>query len=164
MSFVNSLAESSDPLERLLPVVSQSAQSSGSDEAASVTASEQPPDQGFRCRYIRIANHTGENLKVFLQYRTLTDENAWKWFPTSQLGKAGETLTFDIASGMIMDLMDQDWRINASQVRVWAVSETGKKWLDFQNADLVLVPERDAAGEPFYLAPEMQTYLFTFSN
>jgi hypothetical protein len=128
----------------------------------------EPPaaaDQEFSCRYIRVHNNTGENLKVFVQYRTRTDKGEWGWFPTPP-GEAGECQCFDFKDGMTADLTDAAiaWRINACQVRIWAVSESGKKWLDFQDADLVVVPEKDAEGEPAYRAPEMQTYLFTFAG
>jgi hypothetical protein len=42
-------------------------------------------------------------------------------------------------------------------VRLWAVSDSGKKWDLYRDADLSLVPERDAAGRPAYQAAAIET-------
>jgi hypothetical protein len=150
-----------DPLMRVLPAVFQPDAPAAPPAPVAVP---QPADQAFACRYVRIQNDTGENLKVFIQYRTQTDQGKWLWFPTMPAVDARDALCYDFKDGMMADLTDNDWRIHANRIRIWAVSETGKKWLDFKDADLVVVPETNDAGEPFYRAPEMQTYLFTFSR
>jgi hypothetical protein len=159
--------EPADLLPRVLPALAPVAAApppATDPPAAEVPAAPARPDQAFACRYLRIQNDTGEKLKIFIQYRTRTDKDEWSWFPSAPAEGTDDVISYDFDPGMVADLTDNDWRLNASQVRVWAVSDSGQKWLDFKDADLVLVPEKNDKGEPLYMAPEMQTYLFSFAG
>jgi tetratricopeptide (TPR) repeat protein len=85
-------------------------------------------------RYIQVVNDTGEPLKVHLQYYTKTTEGKWEWFPAG-----GETVTFDFAVGETGTLFHDDWKVNASNVRIWAYTENSS-WPTYRDADLILAP------------------------
>lgn len=120
--------------------------------------------QAFTTRFLRIQNETGEKLKICLQYRAKTDKGEWGWFPADPREQADQAMTYDVDAGKAADLVDGNWRVNARQVRVWAVSETGQKWFDYKGRDLLLVTEKNAQGDPEYLAAEMETFLFSFAR
>lgn len=120
--------------------------------------------QAFTTRFIRIQNDTGEKMKVALQYRARTDKGEWGWFPADPREQGDQALTYELDTGKGADLVDGQWRINASLVRVWAVSATGQKWFDYKDKDLSLVTEKNAQGDPEYLAAEMETFLFNFAR
>jgi hypothetical protein len=113
-------------------------------------------------RYLRIRNATGAPLTVFVQYRTLTGDNAFEWLPAAP-DESEQALRFDIEAGEALDLANDGTRIAASRVRLWARSPT-RKWTAYKGKDLWLVPEVDEEGEHSYSAPAMETFTFTFKG
>jgi hypothetical protein len=111
-------------------------------------------------RYLRVANITGGKLKVYLQYYTEDENGEWDWSPASPESDT-EAFAVDLDPTEATDIMDGDWRVNASKVRIWAKSDDGKEWNKFKAVDLDLVPEKDAAGIPTYLADSEETFCFT---
>jgi hypothetical protein len=152
-----------DLLAKLAPALAPVAEPAGALAAAGQRQAA-PVDLPFATRFVRISNDTGEPVKVFVQYRTLTEGGEWAWFPSAPAAAEPEVFTYELDAGMVADLTDNDWRVNASHLRVWAVSASGRKWLDFKNTDLELVTEKHADGRAQYLAPEMQTYLFSIAR
>lgn len=111
-------------------------------------------------RYLRVANITGGKLKVYLQYYTEDENGDWDWSPATP-EKDADAFAVDLDPQEATDIMDGDWRVNASKVRIWAKSDDGKEWNKFKTVDLDLVPEKDAAGTPTYLADNEETFCFT---
>ena len=114
-------------------------------------------------RYLRIKNATNSNIKVYVQYRTLTESGDFEWCPADP-DQSEQAATYRFAPGEEGDLFHRDWRMNASRVRIWAVADHGQEWDQFKAEDLWLVPELDADGERIYYAGEMETFPFTFSG
>jgi hypothetical protein len=114
-------------------------------------------------RYLYLKNQTGGKLTVYLQYRTQTDQGAWQWFPADP-AQSTEILTYELEPDQETYLQDNEWTINASWIRIWAVSETGEHWSEYKDKDLWLVPEVDQAGHHYYLAPAIETYSHTFGR
>jgi hypothetical protein len=112
-----------------------------------------------RGRLLRIANASGEKITVHVQYRTQAKGDDWAWFP-GEPGDTDQSVTFELEDGEVIDAMDNDWAINASQIRFWAKSET-KEWVQFKDKDLWLVPEKDEDGNPGYKAQDMQRFNLT---
>jgi hypothetical protein len=112
-------------------------------------------------RYLRVANATGKDLTVHVQYRTTKDGNTFAWLPGDPKNSQ-DTATFVVPAGKTMYLDDQDFRVNASRARIW-VDGGPKKWLQYKTKDLWLVPEDgNQDGEHYYFAPEMGTFTYTF--
>jgi hypothetical protein len=113
-------------------------------------------------RYLRVKNDTQERLTVYVQYRTLTTKDRWAWFPVDP-EQSEKAAVYVFEPGEEADLSHEDWRVNASRVRIWAVTEEGTAWLENKEEDLWLVPEIDEARHQ-YLAPTMETYTVTFAS
>jgi hypothetical protein len=113
-------------------------------------------------RYLRIRNATDRSVRVYVQYRTMLDNDSYAWLPAHP-ADSREAVTFRIAAGETLDLERDGSRIAASRVRLWAQS-TGGTWTGYRDRDLWLVPEVDADGEHYYRAPEVETYTFTFKG
>jgi hypothetical protein len=98
---------------------------------------------------------------VYVRYRTLNDQNKWQWYPGES--SSGGAVVRKIAPGQAVDVLHEDWRINASRVRIWAEAPGGKyRQETYRNQDLWLVSP-DAQGNRRYQAAAMQTYTYTFS-
>jgi hypothetical protein len=115
-------------------------------------------------RYFKLKNNTTEKLTVYLQYRTVNDEEAWLWLPGDPDAADADALVFELEPGEETYLEDDEWTINASRVRFWAVSATGVEWNKYQSEDLWLVPEMDAEGTHVYTAKEMGTFRYVFGK
>jgi hypothetical protein len=114
-------------------------------------------------RRLKIRNDSGSKLTVYVQYRTCTANGNWVWYPNDP-SQSGQAAAFDIEAGTETYLENSGATICASRIRLWAVSDGGSQWLDAKNGDLWLVPETDAAGNHIYQAPEMGTFIYTFSQ
>jgi hypothetical protein len=66
----------------------------------------------------------------------------------------------ELNPGETVDLNDNDWKVNASEIRYWAQSPT-KEWVQFKSKDLPLVPETDSTGNHSYESNYMQTFCLT---
>jgi hypothetical protein len=106
-----------------------------SDGSVSAGEESAPPVQ--RVKYLRVANRTGQDLRVYVQAGD--DEGpSVRYLPAGRAGYvtvAGERLT-------------------ASEVRVWAKSDTSA-WTDYKEEPLTLVPAP-------YRATEIATYTHVF--
>ena len=111
-------------------------------------------------RYVRVANASKEKATVFLQYYTQDTSGEWKWYP-GEPGSEVQPISFEVDPGEAADVEDSGWQVNASKIRIWGESESGKKWVKFKEADLPVVKETDEKGEPSYIAEEKQTFCFT---
>ena len=109
-------------------------------------------------RYLAVNNKTGEPLTVFLQYYTLTSKGTWQWFPSRP--QESKIVSYKLEPDRITKLLHDDWPISASKVRIWARTKSGIQMNEFQNQDLLLVPE---PGQVYY-APDTGTFTFTFER
>jgi hypothetical protein len=122
--------------------------------------SEQPAAVKQTRRYLRVKNDTGEKLTLFVQYRTVTRSGAWKWFPADP-GSEG-AVSFELKVGEEANLVHDGWSINASCVRLWAVTASGVEMNEYRAEDFWLVEEYN--DERAYYADEMETLTFTFGT
>jgi hypothetical protein len=113
-------------------------------------------------RYLRLVNATDSSVRVYVQYRTMRDNDSYAWLPANP-ADSREAVTFRIAAGETLDLERDGSRIAASRVRLW-VQSTGGTWTGYRDRDLWLVPEVDADGEHYYRAAEVETYTFTLNG
>jgi hypothetical protein len=134
---------------------------SGEDDAGGEQSGDSAQAVKQTLRYLCVRNATQETLTVYVQYRTLTDQNEYAWLPGDPKD-ATEAVAFTIPAGKTTYLTHDDFRINASRVRIWAKSENSN-WPAYKDKDLWLVPEQDERGEHFYVAAEMGTFTFTFN-
>jgi hypothetical protein len=108
-------------------------------------------------RFLRISNATDQQITVHVQYRATTQSGDVVWYPGDP-ADSEQSITYEVGPGEVVDVYDNDWRINADVVRVWAESST-KNWLEFKTKDLLLVPETDEAGIHGYLDQQVQTFV-----
>jgi hypothetical protein len=108
----------------------------GTDTGAD-SAGEESAAPVRRVKYLRVANRTGQDLRVYV--RAGDDE-----------GPSVRYLPAGAASYITVD----GRRLAASEVRVWAKSDTSA-WTDYKEEPLTLVPEP-------YRAAEVATYTHVF--
>jgi len=113
------------------------------------------------CRYLRIKNDTQEKVTVYLQYRTWTNRNEYKWYPGDP-ATSDKVLVFEVEPGAETDLYHDNWRINASRARLWAVGSDDSEWLDYKAQALWLV-DKDADGQRTYRGAKMETFTFSLA-
>jgi hypothetical protein len=112
-------------------------------------------------RYLRVVNDTGEKLEIHVQYRTETSDGQFAWFPADP-ESSDQSVAYDLDPGEATFLGQGNGKMNASRVRIWAISESGKKYVQMKDQDLWLVPEMNGE-ERCYSAPEMQTFVLAFA-
>jgi hypothetical protein len=122
---------------------------------------EQAASAWQTCRYLRIKNATDQKITVYLQYRTPTNKNLYRWYPEDPR-TATKALAFELAPGVETALYHDNWQINACRCRLWAVAADGSEWLDYKAKDLWLI-EDDGNGIRGYQADDIETYTFTFA-
>jgi hypothetical protein len=134
-----------------------------SENSANVTTEEQGGTMERQTqRALRIENRTKETLTVYVQYRTQNDDGSFAWLPGDP-DTADEALTFEIKPGEAYCLADGDDTLAASRVRLWAESPS-RRWTDYQEEDLWLVPEEGDGGEHYYEAVDIDTFTFAFGS
>jgi hypothetical protein len=112
-------------------------------------------------RFLRVRNATDKPLQVYVRYRTVNDQGKWQWYPGEPTSR--EAVVRKVAPGQTVDLLHEDWRINASRVRIWAEAPGGTYRQEaYRNQDLWLVSQ-DGQGNRRYLAAAMETYTHTFA-
>jgi hypothetical protein len=121
-----------DVVANVPPPASDATQAGGS-----VSAGEEAAPPVRRVRYLRVVNRTGQDLRVYV--RAGDDEG-----PSVRYLPAG-TASYITVDGA---------RLAASEVRVWAKSDTSA-WTDYKQVPLTLV------AEP-YRAAEVATYTHVF--
>jgi len=127
-----------------------------SDDGTPILASDAAVPQ--TTRFLQVANATQEPVKLHVQYRAKSESGDFAWFPAAP-GGGGEPMTFELAPGEQAALADNDWRLNASRVRIWADSPS-KQWTQFKDQDLWLVPEVNEVGTHAYLAKDTQVFSY----
>ncbi len=106
----------------------------------------------YTCLF-RVANNTGEPIRVYLQYEYESDKGDWVWWPNQNWH------TYDFSVGETANLLDGKWKIRARRVRVWAVGQrTGNTYGTYRTNDLSLTP---ASG---ILAQDELVYTFKFNR
>jgi hypothetical protein len=135
---------------------------SGVPVATAATTEEAPVVLQTR-RYLSVKNETEERITLYVQYYTRTTKGTWEWFPANP-ESSDKAVVYDVAPGQEAALTHEGWDINASRVRIWAVSqgESGNEWMDNKDEDLWLVTEGED-DEPGYWAAKMDTYTFTIA-
>jgi uncharacterized protein (TIGR03000 family) len=116
-------------------------------ESKTLRSVDDPAGESLRrrqtTRRLRLRNTTRANIVVFVQYRTPTGKGEQKWFPAGNPdGDARKAVRYEVPAGQTVDVKDNDWQIHASKARVWAEGG-GKRWHQFKDTDLSLVPEKD---------------------
>jgi hypothetical protein len=110
-----------------------------SDAAARGTSpqtAESANEQNSGPFYLRVFNKTGERLKVYVQ--VLPDPSAGQAARPKEL----QTLIYNLDTGKAYDLQHNKQRVQASAIRVWAVSPT-RNWAEHRDHDLVLTTPED---------------------
>ena len=108
-------------------------------------------------RFFRVVNATNKPLKIFIRYETEIADGEFQWYPDKQK----QPVSLQLAPNEDVDIFDGNWGVHASQVFVWAETD-GKKWSQFKDKTLLLVPEVDADGKHIYEAPVRDVFTYTF--
>jgi tetratricopeptide (TPR) repeat protein len=104
-------------------------------------------------RFFQVVNLTGEPLRVFLRYETLTTTKQWTWFP-----QRGEPVVYNLGPGDGAALAHDGWKIHGRRVRVWAVGQvSGTRWEEYKDRDLVI-------NEAAYRARKKSTHTLRFTR
>jgi hypothetical protein len=106
-------------------------------------------------QYLKLENATGERLTVWLHYQSLADKQALAWFPVKPVDPE-KALRYVLEPNDTLYLGDGEVRIAAARARVWAESDSGRKWSTYRDADLKLKPadgqdKRDMGTYPLRL-------------
>jgi tetratricopeptide (TPR) repeat protein len=108
----------------------------------------------FNRFYLRVTNRTGQSLRVYLRYETLTRNRQWSWLPSDPV----KPLVFNVPAGQSRDVYDGKTRIMARQIRIWAVGRhKGDVWDRDKFNDVLLT--RDG-----YRGLQRWTYTYSFSE
>jgi len=122
----------------------------GSDQALPLVA-----------KYLRIENRTGEKLTVNVQFLALTDRNKWTWLPSNP-SQSTRAHRYTYAPEEAATLEDSTGKVRASQVRIWARTESGKEFTKYKNQGYWLVGQ-DGDGQHRYYSTAMQTTNYVFN-
>jgi hypothetical protein len=117
----------------------------------SASPPEQPPGNSSGPMYLRVVNKTKEPIKLWVQ---VVPSEAVAESP----GKASapEVLKYELAPGKAYDLFHKGQRLQASTVRIWAVSPTGR-WAAHRDHDLALTSTNSSKVYLVTLAPAATT-------
>jgi hypothetical protein len=96
-------------------------------------------------RRLRLGNNTRNKVKFFVQYQN--GKGRENWYPARPNGEGENALEYELEPGQTIDVQDNDWRVSANKVRVWARGG-GQEWNRFKNRDLPAVPEKDSYKAP----------------
>jgi hypothetical protein len=109
-------------------------------------------------RELVVENFTGEPLTVWVHYYAPDAEGEWSWLPGPPKETA-KALRYVVKPGAVTYLLDHGGApIAASRVRLWAATASGKKWSDYQQKDLWLVPEVGDGEQHYYHATAMEMF------
>jgi hypothetical protein len=114
-------------------------------------------DREWDRKFLKVRNVTRQPLRVYIHYRT-RDRREWTWLPEEPVNEEG-SVHFVLKPGQWMRVWDGRRRVDASRVRIWAETKSGKELAEHKNKDFWLVPEETPH---VYYAPEKETepYLF----
>lgn len=115
-----------------------------------------PAEVEFGEKYFAIRNQSGKKLKVNVQWQAKR-KGKNKWLPAAP--SKGKKATYTLAAGETLPLDDpthEPFMMQASKVRVWAETASGKKveWDTWKKKDLDIVPQK-------YKGTELDTYVLT---
>jgi S1-C subfamily serine protease len=103
-----------------------------------------------KVRVLKVANKTGQKLKVFVRYEGLTADGRLDWVP--------QTITFEFDPGEEAVLMHDGRQIQARRIRIWAEGrDSSAAWNGVKDQDTWTAP---AAGYRGGAKPEVFTYTF----
>ena len=109
----------------------------------------------YQRKYLKIANHTNETIRVFLTYHTKTTSGQWEWFPGPPDGS--NSIGFLFQPGETAQVRHDEFKINADRIRIWAESvDDSGGWPVYREQDLLIAPEEG------YNAYFMQDYTHAF--
>jgi hypothetical protein len=122
--------------------------------------------EGIRKFYeksILVKNDTDEPISVHAQVLTRQRTSAgfqWNWLPAQPgYGRSMQLLIPARSSRQLMDRTEQF--VHASCIRIWAESDSGAHWNEWQSKDLWLVPENSQLnGERAYYSKSMASYTY----
>lgn len=103
-------------------------------------------------RFVRLSNAHTTRVTVEVTFETVDE--------TDQVVES--TCQVVLGPGEVVDLYQDDWRVNAQRVEVLARADDGREWKRFRKQGLDLVPERDEEGAPGYAAAVIQTTVIAF--
>ena len=108
----------------------------------------------YRGRVIRVANHTGQRLRVYLRYEGSAGEGRLGWLP-------GEgVLTWEFAPGEEAILIHDGRPVLARRMRIWADTPDSKSnWHAVKDVDTWTAPAVGYRG-----GPKPETYTYTFNR
>jgi len=115
----------------------------------------------FVAKYLRIENRTGEKLTVHVQFLALNDRNKWTWLPSNP-AQSTRAHRYTYAPDEAATLEDSTGRVRASQVRIWARTESGKEFTKYKNEGYWLIGQ-DGEGQHRYYSTAMQTSNYVFN-
>src|SRR5205807_1923818 len=101
-------------------------------------------------RALKVKNATKLPLMIYVQYRAQNEPDQWAWYPAGP-EDSRKALAVRVNPGETIALQDRGRSVHASRVRVWAKSVTSdRKWLEYKDHDLWLVPEMDQDEHRYY--------------
>lgn len=97
-------------------------------QAAKIEKVLESPYRAFARRFLKVANETDEPIRVHVQYETLTVMGTWHWYP----GPVGSDtdLQADVGPKQSMYLFDDDFKVKARRMRIWAEGKTSSRRFD----------------------------------
>jgi hypothetical protein len=137
------------------------------DARGQIIPLEKAPFQ--RVRNVRLVNETKDKIVVHLKYR-IPVQGGGQWFPADPAPaemegeepapeEEGDDLVFEMQPGDefdVLDYMQEDWRIEANGLRLWAETGGEVTWDQFKDETLWIV-EKDNDGKRRYRSPVIQT-------
>ena len=105
--------------------------------AAKIEMVQESPYRALTRRFLKVANETGEPIRVHVQYETLTVLGTWHWYP-GPLGSDSD-LQVEVGSKQAMHLFDDDFKVKARRMRIWAEGKTsGRRFSADRDRDVWL--------------------------
>ncbi|HEX3314652.1 MAG TPA: hypothetical protein VHR72_07150, partial [Gemmataceae bacterium] len=113
----------------------------------------------FDRRFFLLQNHTGQPIKIYLRYRTLSNRGQWEWVQGAQ----GD-LIYALNPGEERYIGNKNARILADRVAIWARGDNGEHYETYRFKELVLgrPSERDANGDLAYRGSRFGTFTYRF--
>jgi tetratricopeptide (TPR) repeat protein len=105
-----------------------------------------------KVRIVRVANKTGQKIRVHIRYEGQAADGRWAWLPGNGV------LSWEFAPGEVAVLMHEQRPVLARRMRIWAEStDTNAAWLKVKEVDTWTAP---TTGYRSGQRPEMFTYTF----
>jgi hypothetical protein len=113
----------------------------------------------YNRRFLLLQNHTGQPIKIYLRYHTLSSNGQWEWVP----GDDGD-LIYALNSGEERYVGYRNFRILADRCFIWARGSNGELYETYRSRELILgrPTERDANGDLAYRGSRFGTFTYRF--